>query len=108
MNNFAFGSLVDQQLKCRFGNMLEGSLIVSSKPFRALNSKITSRDLNDTASIMNVTAMAPIQGRVSWTGNLLTFHFHQIDRTMVRWLLLFACKLFQVVTHVFSKLLCLH
>ncbi len=46
VNNYAFGAEVDHQLKLRFSNMIEGAIIVSSKPFCSLNFRINSRNLN--------------------------------------------------------------
>jgi H3 lysine-79-specific histone-lysine N-methyltransferase len=46
VNNYAFGAAVDHQLKLRFLDMLEGSIIVSSKPFCPLNFRINDRNLN--------------------------------------------------------------
>jgi H3 lysine-79-specific histone-lysine N-methyltransferase len=46
VNNYAFGASVDHQLKLRFLDMLEGSIIVSSRPFCPLNFRINDRNLN--------------------------------------------------------------
>ena len=54
MNNYAFGAELDHQLKLRFCNMLEGSMIVSSKPFCSLHFRINSRNLNDIGTILNI------------------------------------------------------
>jgi len=83
VNNYAFGAEVDHQLKLRFCNMLEGSLIVSSKPFCPLNFRINSRNLNDIGTILNVTEYEPISGRVSWTDRPITYYFHKLDRTLL-------------------------
>jgi hypothetical protein len=83
VNNYAFGAEVDHQLKLRFCNMLEGSIIVSSKPFCPLNFRINSRNLNDIGTILNVTEYEPISGRVSWTDRPITYYFHKLDRTLL-------------------------
>lgn len=83
VNNYAFGAEVDHQLKLRFCNMLEGSIIVSSKPFCPLNFRINSRNLNDIGTILNVGEYEPISGRVSWTDRPITYYFHKLDRTLL-------------------------
>jgi hypothetical protein len=83
VNNYAFGAEVDHQLKQRFANMLEGSIIVSSKPFCPLNFRINSRNLNDIGCILNVAQFEPINGKVSWTDKPISYFFHKIDRTML-------------------------
>lgn len=82
VNNYAFGAEVDHQLKLRFCNMLEGSLIVSSKPFCSLNFRINSRNLNDIGTILNVSE-EPLNGKVSWTDRPIDYYFHRIDRTLL-------------------------
>ena len=46
VNNYVFGAALDHQLKLRFKDMLEGAIIVSSKPFCPLNYRINERNLN--------------------------------------------------------------
>ena len=82
VNNYAFGAEVDHQLKLRFCNMLEGSLIVSSKPFCSLNFRINSRNLNDIGTILDISE-EPLTGKVSWTDRPISYHFHRIDRTLL-------------------------
>ena len=83
VNNYAFGAEVDHQLKLRFCNMLEGSIIVSSKPFCSLNFRINSRNLNDIGTMLNTTEIEPLNGKVSWTDRPINYYFHKIDRTLV-------------------------
>ena len=83
VNNYAFGAEVDHQLKLRFCNMLEGSVIVSSKPFCPLNFRINSRNLNDIGTILNVSEFEPLNGKVSWTDKPINYYFHKIDRTLL-------------------------
>lgn len=45
-NNFAFGPLVDHQLKNRFTSLKEGAKIISSKAFCPLKFRITDRNLD--------------------------------------------------------------
>ena len=108
VNNYAFGAEVDHQLKLRFCNMLEGAIIVSSKPFCSLNFRINSRNLNgkhqpsnsnsnyliqklkyffifvciDIGAILNID-FEPLNGHVSWTDKPINYYFQKIDRTLV-------------------------
>ena len=83
VNNYAFGAGVDHQLKMRFLDMLEGSFIVSSKPFCPLNFRLNDRNLNDIGAILNTTDFEPLSGSVSWTPNPVTYYFQKIDRTLL-------------------------
>jgi H3 lysine-79-specific histone-lysine N-methyltransferase len=84
VNNYAFGANVDHQLKLRFFNMLEGSIIVSSKSFFTLkpNFIINSRSQNDIKAILDIKE-EPLRGKVSWTDRAIKYYFHRIDRTLV-------------------------
>lgn len=62
--------------------MLEGSLIVSSKPFCSLNFRINSRNLNDIGTILDISE-EPLTGKVSWTDRPISYYFHRIDRTLL-------------------------
>ncbi|KAI8774133.1 serine-rich adhesin for platelets [Biomphalaria glabrata] len=84
VNNFAFGPVVDHELKQRFANCLkEGARIVSSKAFCPLNFRITERNLSDIGTIMTVEELSPLCGAVSWTGKPFAYYVHTIDRTLL-------------------------
>ncbi|CAL1544993.1 unnamed protein product, partial [Lymnaea stagnalis] len=84
VNNFAFGPVVDHELKQRFANCLkEGARIVSSKAFCPLNFRITERNLSDIGTIMQVEELSPLCGAVSWTGKPFAYYVHTIDRTLL-------------------------
>lgn len=83
VNNYVFGAELDHQLKLRFKDMLEGALIVSSKPFCPLNFRINERNLNDIGTILNVAEFEPLSGHVSWTDKPINYYFHKIDRTLL-------------------------
>ncbi|BFZ16793.1 hypothetical protein BsWGS_19831 [Bradybaena similaris] len=84
VNNFAFGPVVDHELKQRFANCLkEGARIVSSKAFCPLNFRITARNLSDIGTIMQVEELSPLCGAVSWTGKPFAYYVHTIDRTLL-------------------------
>uniref|UniRef100_A0A0A9XZ65 Histone-lysine N-methyltransferase, H3 lysine-79 specific n=1 Tax=Lygus hesperus TaxID=30085 RepID=A0A0A9XZ65_LYGHE len=85
-NNFAFGPEVDHHLKEIFADLDDGVRIVSSKEFSAINFRINQRNLSDIGTIMNVSAMKPFEGAVSWTNSKVCFFMHVIDRTkLARW-----------------------
>eukprot|EP00050_Salpingoeca_kvevrii_P007610 m.297332 g.297332 ORF g.297332 m.297332 type:complete len:678 (-) comp13591_c0_seq1:341-2374(-) len=81
VNNFAFGSEVNQELKERFKEAKEGARIVSSLNFAPLNFHITSRTLNDIASILRVQQIT-YEGHegVSWTSKPFNYYVHTVDR----------------------------
>ncbi|ESO02151.1 hypothetical protein HELRODRAFT_65325, partial [Helobdella robusta] len=83
VNNFAFGPQVDHELKLRFSNLKEGTKIVSSKAFCAMNMQISERNLSDIGAIMTVEELSPLRGPVSWTPKQVTYFLHTIDRTQV-------------------------
>jgi hypothetical protein len=91
INNYAFGAEVDHQLKLRFLDMLEGAIIVSSKPFCPLNFRLNDRNLNDIGSILNIAEFEPLNGSVSWTPNPVSYYFQRIDRTLLE-KYFFECK----------------
>ena len=69
---------MDQVLKRRFGELKDGTWIVSSKPFCSLNFRMSERNLTDIGTIMHVTAMEPLKGSVSWTDKPFSYYLHKV------------------------------
>lgn len=83
VNNFAFGPVVDHQLKLRFANLKEGAKIISSKAFCPLNFRITDRNLGDFGAIATVNELSTMSDAVSWTDKPVSYYLHVIDRTLL-------------------------
>lgn len=80
VNNYAFGSDLNNDLMHLFLCMKEGTNIVSFKAFRPLDYKITDYNVNDIASILTVRSKSYESGCVSWTASPGTYYIHTIDR----------------------------
>eukprot|EP00042_Codosiga_hollandica_P020143 m.64141 g.64141 ORF g.64141 m.64141 type:complete len:799 (-) comp49703_c0_seq7:219-2615(-) len=80
VNNFAFGSTLNQQLKEKFQNAKEGAVIVSSLNFCPLSFSITDRNLTDISTIMSVEKVRCSGQGVSWTSRPFDYYIHIIDR----------------------------
>jgi len=67
---------VNEALRTLFLDLKEGAKVISLKSFKTENSSTSKRNLNDVASIFDVTQHDWVKGDVSWgdgTGMLLPF-----------------------------------
>lgn len=83
VNNFAFGPVVNHQLKLKFQNLSDGVRIVSSAEFCSINFRINDRNLGDIGAMMDVHLLSPLKGQVSWTNKPVNFYLQIIDRTLL-------------------------
>lgn len=84
VNNYAFESDVNVQLKLLFLGMKEGAKIVCFAPFRAVDYTITEHNMNDVGSILTVEKYTYNTGGVSWTASPGVYYIHKIDRSMLQ------------------------
>lgn len=69
---------MNEALRTLFLDLKEGAKVISLKSFKTENSSTSKRNLNDVASIFDVTQYDWVKGDVSWgdgTGLLLTFFY---------------------------------
>ena len=69
---------MNEALRTLFLDLKEGAKVISLKSFKTENSSTSKRNLNDVASIFDVTQYDWVKGDVSWgdgTGMLLTFSY---------------------------------
>lgn len=83
VNNYAFGSQLNQQLKERFANCKEGCRIVSSKAFTKPGFTITDRTMGDIGCILTVKTYTAVGEGVSWTSEPIDYYVHTVDRSML-------------------------
>jgi hypothetical protein len=83
VNNFAFGTAVNQKLKEIFQYCHEGCRIVSSLNFAPMGFTITERTMGDIGCILSVRRATCTGEGVSWTARPFDYYVHTIDHTMV-------------------------
>lgn len=81
VNNFAFGTRLNQLLKERFANAKEGARIVSSLNFSPMNFTITERTLGDIGAILSIKKVTCTGEGVSWTSRPFDYYIHTVDRS---------------------------
>ena len=84
VNNYKFGTALNQQLKERFSDLKEGTRIVSSLEFSPLNFTISDRTLGDIGCILTVKKMKTMGDGVSWTAQPFTYYVHTVDHSMMQ------------------------
>ena len=84
VNNFAFGTELNQKLKEILTMCKEGCRIVSSLNFAPLGFTITERTLGDIGCILSVRRVTCTGEGVSWTSRPFDYYVQTIDHTMVR------------------------
>jgi H3 lysine-79-specific histone-lysine N-methyltransferase len=90
VNNFAFGTQLNQELKERFSNCKEGCKIVSSLNFSPLTFTITNRNLSDIGTILTVRKVTCTGEGVSWTSRPFDYYIQTVDRSKLE--LFFSTK----------------
>jgi len=83
VNNFAFGTAVNQKLKEIFQYCHEGCRIVSSLNFAPMGFTITERTMGDIGCILSVRRVTCSGEGVSWTARPFDYYVHTIDHTMM-------------------------
>lgn len=83
VNNFAFGTEVNQKLKEIFQYCHEGCRIVSSLNFAPMGFTITDRTMGDIGCILSLRKVTCLSEGVSWTARPFDYYVHTIDHTMV-------------------------
>lgn len=84
VNNYKFGTKLNQQLKDRFSELREGTRIVSSLEFSPLNFTISERTLGDIGCILSVKKMTTTPDGVSWTAAPFSYYVHTVDHSMIQ------------------------
>lgn len=83
VNNYAFESDMNHRLMQLFLSMREGATIISFRPFRPVDYKITQHNMNGIASILTVEKVGYGSGGVSWTASTGEFYIQRIDRQLL-------------------------
>jgi len=85
VNNYAFSEDLNLKLKRAFGEMNEGTKIISTKEFCPVDFKINDRNAgNDIGSIMRVSEMCSVRDGFSWTHNSVNVFLSEIDNTKLQ------------------------
>ncbi|KAG8925772.1 Nucleosomal histone H3-Lys79 methylase [Tulasnella sp. 418] len=84
VNNWAFSSTLNATLSLLFLDLPEGSKIVSLKPFRKSDFRITERTASSPEAIFQVEEHEFRKGAVSWTAEGGTYYIHTVDRGPLR------------------------
>eukprot|EP00040_Diaphanoeca_grandis_P031614 m.189509 g.189509 ORF g.189509 m.189509 type:complete len:390 (+) comp32374_c1_seq8:208-1377(+) len=78
VNNYAFGTRLNEQLKERFGSLKEGTRIVSSLNFSPLSFTISERTLHDIGCFLSVRKITCTGEGVSWTSTPFDYYIHTV------------------------------
>ncbi|CAD5206712.1 unnamed protein product [Bursaphelenchus okinawaensis] len=80
INNYAFQSDLEAKIKQNLLSELKnGTRIISTKPYGALNKNITERQLNDISSILDVVELKRCPNPCSWTSNDVPYYLHVVN-----------------------------
>ncbi|CAD5209780.1 unnamed protein product [Bursaphelenchus xylophilus] len=80
INNYAFQSDLEAKIKQNLLSELKnGTKIISTKPYGALNKNITERQLNDISSILDVVELKRCPNPCSWTSNDVPYYLHVVN-----------------------------
>ena len=82
VNNYAFGTELNQRLAERFKECKPGARIVSSRNFAPLSFTITDRTLGDLGCILKVRRVTCENDAVSWTSGAFDYYIQTVDWTM--------------------------
>ncbi|TFK22041.1 DOT1-domain-containing protein [Coprinopsis marcescibilis] len=82
VDNKVFEESLNAAIKPKFLDLKDGAIVISLKPFaNAANNRVTDRNLQDVATIFDVTVHDYPSGSVSWGINGGTYYMHRVDRT---------------------------
>ncbi|KAH8834880.1 histone-lysine N-methyltransferase [Flagelloscypha sp. PMI_526] len=81
VDNKVFTQQLNESLKPKFLDLKEGAIVISLKPFvSSLNGRLTERNIDDMATIFDVTEHEFASGSVSWGNGGGSYYIHRVDR----------------------------
>ncbi|KAI6203103.1 Histone-lysine N-methyltransferase, H3 lysine-79 specific [Aphelenchoides besseyi] len=81
INNFAFQADLEAKIKTYLLQELkDGTKIISTKPYVALNKTVNERHMNDISSIMDVYEMKKCPNPCSWTSADVPYYLHVVNQ----------------------------
>ncbi|KAG9048164.1 Nucleosomal histone H3-Lys79 methylase [Tulasnella sp. UAMH 9824] len=84
VNNWAFSPALNDALSLMFLDLREGARVVSMKPFRRPDFRLTDRTVSSVQAIFRVEEIGFRRGAVSWMAEGGVYYMHTVDRGPVR------------------------
>ncbi|KAG8897700.1 Nucleosomal histone H3-Lys79 methylase [Tulasnella sp. 403] len=84
VNNYAFSASLNEKLSLMFLDLPQGAQVISLKPFRPSDFRLTERTVSSPQAIFRVEEVSFKRGSVSWTGEGGRYWLHTVDREPLR------------------------
>ncbi|KAF8891542.1 S-adenosyl-L-methionine-dependent methyltransferase [Mucidula mucida] len=80
VDNKMFKEVLNESLKPKFLDLKDGAIVISLKPFSAVNARVTERNLDDMSAIFEVEERFYRSGDVSWGNKPGSYYVHTVNR----------------------------